>query len=141
MNGDSVTANSWDRRYADRRHHGSQGRSTWTWLDTAGHQHSDALHVIERFHRTPGSAKGRLRIHRREDPEDVRDTKSMDQLAPPERPLKPTPGLPDLLEYNCEENNRDPSTICGATQDPPCSPEIFQEIDIAARLLLLKLLV
>jgi len=24
----------------------------WTWLDTAGHQHSDALHVIERFRRT-----------------------------------------------------------------------------------------
>jgi len=25
----------------------------WTWLDTAGHQHSDALHVIEKFQRTP----------------------------------------------------------------------------------------
>ena len=27
----------------------------WTWLDTAGHQHSDALHVIERFRRTAGN--------------------------------------------------------------------------------------
>jgi hypothetical protein len=25
----------------------------------------------------------------------------------PLTPLKTTPGLPDLLEYNCEENNRD----------------------------------
>src|SRR5437868_4051592 len=25
----------------------------WTWLDTAGHQHSDVLHVIERFRRLP----------------------------------------------------------------------------------------
>ena len=25
----------------------------WTWLDTAGHQHSDELHVIERFERVP----------------------------------------------------------------------------------------
>ena len=27
--------------------------------------------------------------------------------ARPLTPLKTTPGLPDLLEYNCEENNKD----------------------------------
>src|SRR5262249_36372660 len=27
----------------------------WTWLDTAGHQHSDVLHVTERFQRKEGA--------------------------------------------------------------------------------------
>ena len=75
----------------------------WTWLDTAGHQHSDALHVIERFHRTPGSPKVDYEFT-------VDDPKMYTKPwtnSRPLTPLKPTPGLPDLLEYNCEENNRD----------------------------------
>jgi hypothetical protein len=75
----------------------------WTWLDTAGHQHSDALHVVEHFRRTPGSP--------RVDYEFIVDDPKMytkPWLNPrPMAPLKPTAGLPDLLEYNCEENNKD----------------------------------
>jgi hypothetical protein len=75
----------------------------WTWLDTAGHQHSDALHVIEKFHRTPGSPKVDYEFT-------VDDPKMYSKPWSNARPLtalKPVPGLPDLLEYNCEENNRD----------------------------------
>ncbi len=73
-----------------------------TWLDTAGHQHSDKLHVIERLRR---SAPDRI------DYEYIVDDPVM--YAKPwkqERvmtPLKPTPGLPELLEYECAENNKD----------------------------------
>lgn len=75
----------------------------WTWLDTAGHQHSDALHVIEYFRRTPGSPVIDYQFV-------VDDPKMYTKPwvnKRPLRPLKPTPGLPDLLEYNCEENNKD----------------------------------
>ena len=79
------------------------GLNDRTWLDTAGHQHSDVLHVIERFRRIPGSAKVDYEFT-------VDDSKMYTKPwtnARPLTPLKPTPGLPDLLEYNCEENNRD----------------------------------
>ncbi len=75
----------------------------WTWLDTAGHQHSDVLHVIEKFWRTPGSPKVEYEFT-------VDDPKMYTKPwtnSRPLTPLKTTPGLPDLLEYNCEENNRD----------------------------------
>jgi hypothetical protein len=75
----------------------------WTWLDTAGHQHSDALHVIEKFWRLPGSTKVEYEFT-------VDDPKMYTKPwanSRPLTPLKPTAGLPDLLEYNCEENNRD----------------------------------
>jgi hypothetical protein len=75
----------------------------WTWLDTAGHQHSDTLHVIERFRRVPGSAKVDYEFT-------VDDPKMYNKPwsnSRPLTPMKPTPGLPDLLEYNCDENNRD----------------------------------
>ena len=39
----------------------------WTWLNTAGHQHSDALHVVERFR---PAGLNRLRVYDRR-PEDV----------------------------------------------------------------------
>lgn len=74
----------------------------WTWLDTAGHQHSDELHVIERFR--PGS-NGKV------DYEFTVDDPKMYSKpwvhSRPLTPLKATPGLPDLIEYNCAENNKD----------------------------------
>jgi hypothetical protein len=74
----------------------------WTWLDTAGHQHSDALHVIEHFRPgTNGSVDYEFIV---DDPKMY--TKPWVNKRPL-RPLKPTPGLPDLLEYNCSENNKD----------------------------------
>jgi hypothetical protein len=75
----------------------------WTWLDTAGHQHSDALHVTERFWREPGKPGVQYEFT-------VDDPKMYTKPWTHSRPLtvlKTTPGLPDLLEYNCEENNKD----------------------------------
>ena len=42
----------------------------WTWLDTAGHQHSDQLHVVETL--PPHAGQYRIRIHRRR-PSHVRE--------------------------------------------------------------------
>jgi hypothetical protein len=74
----------------------------WTWLDTAGHQHSDALHVTEHFR--PGTA-GKV------DYEFIVDDPKMYTKpwanSRPLTPIKPARGLPDLIEYNCSENNRD----------------------------------
>jgi len=73
----------------------------WTWLDTAGHQHSDALHVIERFHRLPDIIDYEFTV---DDPKMY--TKPWTHSRPL-KPLKLVSGLPPLLEYNCDENNRD----------------------------------
>ena len=73
----------------------------WTWLDTAGHQHSDKLHVIERFRRQPDKVDYEFTV---DDPEMYSKPWTHSR---PLTPLKPTPGLPDLLEYNCSENNKD----------------------------------
>jgi hypothetical protein len=73
----------------------------WTWLDTAGHQHSDALHVIETLRRTPtGIAYGFT----------VDDPKMYSKPWTLERsmtPLKVNPAIGELIEYSCTENNRD----------------------------------
>ena len=74
----------------------------WTWLDTAGHQHSDALHVIERFTRKTVTFVYQYTI------DDVKMYSA--PWTVPERvfmPLKAVPGLPELIEYSCTENNRD----------------------------------
>jgi hypothetical protein len=73
----------------------------WTWLDTAGHQHSDALHVIERFTRTP---KGIDYEYTVDDPKMY--TKPWVQKRGI-TPLQVVKGLPELIEYSCTENNRD----------------------------------
>ncbi len=73
----------------------------WTWLDTAGHQHSDALHVIERFTRTPTGIAYEYTV---DDPKMY--TKPWVQKRTI-TPLKTTPGLPELIEYSCNENNKD----------------------------------
>jgi hypothetical protein len=73
----------------------------WTWLDTAGHQHSDALHVVERFERTAANIQYEFTV---DDPPMYSRPWTHHRVL---KPLKFTPGLPELLEYNCTENNRD----------------------------------
>ena len=73
----------------------------WTWLDTAGHQHSDELHVIERFERVPEGISYQFTV---EDPKMYKEPWTLKRLM---TPLKLVPGLPELLEYVCSENNRD----------------------------------
>ncbi len=73
----------------------------WTWLDTAGHQHSDRLHVIERFDRTAEAIEYQFTV---DDPPMYSKPWTHRRTIPP---LNMTPGLPELLEYNCDENNKD----------------------------------
>ncbi|PWT86744.1 MAG: hypothetical protein C5B58_00910 [Acidobacteria bacterium] len=74
----------------------------WTWLDTSGHQHSDALHVIERFERKEGTIAYTYTLD---------DPKMFTALwTTPVRtftPLKTYAGLPEIIEYSCTENNKD----------------------------------
>ncbi len=73
----------------------------WTWLDTAGHQHSDQLHVIETFRRLPDKVDYQFTV------DDPKMYSKPWTHSRPLTPMKPTPGLPDLIEYNCSENNKD----------------------------------
>jgi hypothetical protein len=77
------------------------GLNDKTWLDTAGHQHSDQMKVIERFTRTPNSIVMNYDII---DP--VMYSKPWN-LERPLTPLKAVYGLPELIEYECQENNKD----------------------------------
>jgi hypothetical protein len=73
----------------------------WTWLDTAGHQHSDEMHVTERFRRTADNIQYEYTLN---------DSKMYEKPWPLSRtftPLKLDPALPELIEYECSENNRD----------------------------------
>jgi hypothetical protein len=72
-----------------------------TWLDTAGHQHSERLHVIERLQRSPDSLVLDFTL---DDPTMYSKPWNHQRVI---RPLKQAPGLPMLLEYSCNENNRD----------------------------------
>jgi hypothetical protein len=77
------------------------GLNDRTWLDTAGHQHSDAMHVIERLRRTADAIMLDFTVD---------DPKMYSRPWKHERiigPLPPIPGLPELIEYACNENNRD----------------------------------
>jgi hypothetical protein len=71
-----------------------------TWLDAAGHQHSANLHVIERLTRTG--------------PDTMAYVFTVDDPAMYAKPwihervfktLKPSKGLPDLIEYSCNDHN------------------------------------
>lgn len=73
----------------------------WTWLDTAGHQHSSELHVIERFRRTPETIEYQYTV---DDPKMYAKPWTLKRTL---TPLKTTAGLPELLEYSCSENNQD----------------------------------
>jgi hypothetical protein len=77
------------------------GLNDRTWLDTAGHQHSDALHVVERLRRTANSILLGFTV---DDPQMYSRPWEHERVI---RPLKPVPGLPELIEYSCNENNRD----------------------------------
>ena len=73
----------------------------WTWLDTAGHQHSDVLHVIERFDRTPDNIGYEYTV---DDPKMYSKPWTLQRVI---TPLKIVPGLGELIEYSCTENNKD----------------------------------
>jgi hypothetical protein len=75
-----------------------------TWLDGAGHFHSDALHVVERYTRTPQDT-----IHYEATAEDpnvlTKPWKVVDtQLRHPPRDDR-------IMEYECAQNNIDLSHI------------------------------
>ena len=81
------------------------GLNDKTWLDTAGHQHSDQLKVIERFTRVNDDKGDRIIMNY-----DIIDPvmyKEPWNLERPLTPLKGGYGLPMLIEYACTENNKD----------------------------------
>ena len=73
----------------------------WTWLDTAGHQHSDELHVTERFRRTADTIQYEYTV---DDPKMYATPWALSRVF---TPLKLNSSLPELIEYSCSENNRD----------------------------------
>jgi hypothetical protein len=75
--------------------------SPWTWLDTAGHQHSDKMHVTERFRRTPDNIEYEYTV---DDPEMYSAPWTLKRALTPQ---KANPALPEIIEYSCSENNRD----------------------------------
>ena len=77
------------------------GLNDRTWLDTAGHQHSDAMHVVERLRRTADTIVLEFTV---DDPKMYSQPWKHERII---RPLPPIPGLPPLIEYSCNENNRD----------------------------------
>ena len=75
--------------------------SPWTWLDTAGHQHSDKLHVTERLRRTADNIEYEYTIY---DPEMYSAPWTLKRAF---TPLKLAPALPEIIEYSCSEDNCD----------------------------------
>ncbi len=73
----------------------------WTWLDTAGHQHSEDLHVIEKLRRTPTGIDYEYTV---DDPKMYAKPWVQQRKI---TPLKVNPNLGELIEYSCTENNRD----------------------------------
>jgi hypothetical protein len=73
----------------------------WTWLDTAGHQHSDALHVIEKLRRTPTGISYEFTV---DDPKMYSKPWTLERNM---TPLKINAAIGELIEYSCTENNRD----------------------------------
>jgi len=78
------------------------GLNDKTWLDTAGHQHTDEMHLTERYTRTPTTINLEYTI---DDPKMYAKPWVQQRVI---RPLPPAAhGLPELIEYSCEENNQD----------------------------------
>lgn len=77
------------------------GLNDRTWLDTAGHQHTDEMHVIERLRRTPDTIVLEYTV---DDPKMYSLPWKQERVL---RPLKAVHGMPELIEYVCTENNRD----------------------------------
>jgi hypothetical protein len=95
------------------------GYNDRAWLDYAGHPHTEALRTIERFHRNDF---GHLEI-----------TETFDDPKAYARPwtLKVTGDLipdSDLLEYVCNENEKDSAHMVGRASDMKpveVSPEVL----------------
>jgi hypothetical protein len=76
-----------------------------TWMDNAGRPHSDALHTVERYHRSSfGTLNVSLTI---DDPKAYTRTWTVDES--PSRLILDQ----DLLEYVCTENNKDLEHLAG----------------------------
>ena len=83
------------------------GMNDRTWLDAAGHQHGEQLHVTERFTRTDSNT---LRIEATiEDPE---------YYTKPWTVVTTATWSPnnEILEYICQENNRDLKHLVGGSK-------------------------
>jgi hypothetical protein len=83
------------------------GMNDRTWLDAAGHQHGEQLHVTERFTRTDSNT---LRIEATmEDPE---------YYTKPWTAVTQATWYPnqEILEYICQENNRDLKHLVGGSK-------------------------
>jgi hypothetical protein len=73
------------------------GFNGWTRLDTVGHPHSDRLHLVQTFRRT--------------DADRIEYTMTIDDPATYTKPWSNervfTRSKGPLIEYSCEENNKD----------------------------------
>src|SRR5690348_7810079 len=77
------------------------GLNDKTWLDTAGHQHTADMHLTERMQRTPTTIVLEYTV---DDPQMYSKPWKQERII---RPMPPAAhGLPQLIEYSCEENNR-----------------------------------
>ena len=74
------------------------GQLEQTWIDAAGHMHSDALHVIERYTLLDGATISWEVI--------IDDPKIFTKTFSVTRKMVLRPGW-QLMEYICEENNRE----------------------------------
>jgi hypothetical protein len=76
-----------------------------TWLDQDGHPHTDALHVVERYTRTD-----ELTLHYQAT---LDDPKAYTRPWTASYTIPWSPGT-ELLEYICQENNKDLEHMVGA---------------------------
>jgi hypothetical protein len=89
------------------------GLNDRSWLDTAGHQHTSDMKVIERVTRTgPESMDYEVSII---DPEYYAKPWTHKGTLKPQRATK---GLPELLEYFCNDNNIDTGHLVSTKPDP-----------------------
>jgi hypothetical protein len=92
------------------------GLNDRTWLDTAGHQHSADIRVVERVTRTgPESVDYEVTVI---DPKMYAKPWTHKGML---KPQKATKGLPELLEYFCTDHNIDPGHLISTK--PADSPQ------------------
>jgi hypothetical protein len=82
----------------------TSGFNDKTWIDTGGHPHSDELHVTERYHRRDFGHMD-LQIT-------VNDPKTYKKSWTASYPVDLMPDT-ELLDYVCEENNKDLPHLVG----------------------------
>jgi hypothetical protein len=76
-----------------------------TWLDNDGHPHTEMLHIIERYRRPD---KGHLEMETT-----VEDPGTLAKPWTQKRIADLAPGDEEVLEFICNENNRDPDHMVG----------------------------